>query len=331
MKLARVGAVLLSLLVLLTLATSGEAQQRDKVVLLLNWYNYGEHGPFYLGLARGYYREEGIDLEIQEGRGSGPTIQAVGAGSAQFGYADVGTAIRAVTRGAPVHFVGVLVQTSPMGLIGLAEKNIREPKDLVGKTVAMTPGGAVDTIFQAFAKATGLKEGDYKVVSGDATTKRNAVIHGQADVTTGHINDQNIFIEDVTGKKVQVIRYADHGVNPLNNGIIVHKDMLSKQGDLIRRFMRASTRAVEGAVQNPEEATDALLKANPKAGKRELLFAGLKATIPLYHTKLTQGQRPFRVAPADMQATLDIMVEYGGVEPAQKGKPEDYYTNELLP
>jgi NitT/TauT family transport system substrate-binding protein len=331
MRVARVAAVLLCLVALLGTAPAGEAQQRDKVVLLLNWYNYGEHGPFYLGLARGYYREEGIDLEIQEGRGSGPTIQAVGAGSAQFGYADVGTTIRAVTRGAPVHIVGVLVQTSPMALIGFAEKNIREPKDLKGKTISMTPGGAVDTIFQAFAKATGLKEGDYKVVSGDATTKRNAVIHGQADVCTGHINDQAIFIEDATGKKVTSIRYADYGVNPANNGIIVPKEMLGKQADLIRRFMRASARAVEGAVQHPEEATDALLKANPKAGKREVLLAGLNATLPLYHTQLTKGQQPFRAAPADMQATLDIMVEYGGVDPALKGKPADYYTNEFLP
>jgi NitT/TauT family transport system substrate-binding protein len=332
MRLARVGAVLLVvLLAIVGVGPAVEAQQRDTVVLLLNWYNYGEHGPFYLGLARGYYREEGIELDIQEGRGSGPTIQAVGAGSAQFGYADLGTSIRAITRGAPVHAVGVLVQTSPMALIGFAEKNIRGPKDLVGKTIAMTPGGAVDTIFQAFAKATGLKESDYKVVSGDATTKRNAVIHGQADVCTGHINDQSIFIADVAGKKVHSILYADHGVNPVNNGIIVHKDALTKQADLIRRFLRASTRAVEAAVQSPEEATDALLKVNPKAGKRELLLAGLRATIPLYHTQHTKALRPFRAAPADMAATLDIMVEYGGVEAAKRGKPEDYYTNEFLP
>jgi len=113
MRLARVAAVLLVLLAFLAPAAPGDAQQRDKVVLLLNWYNYGEHGPFYLGLARGYYREEGIDLEIQEGRGSGPTIQAVGAGSAQFGYADVGTTIRAVTRGAPVHIVASWCRPAP--------------------------------------------------------------------------------------------------------------------------------------------------------------------------------------------------------------------------
>src|SRR3954466_2691057 len=76
----------LATLALLAFAGAAQAQQRDKVVLMLNWYNYGEHAPFYLGLDKGFYRDEGIDLEIQEGRGSGATVQAVAAGSVQFGY-----------------------------------------------------------------------------------------------------------------------------------------------------------------------------------------------------------------------------------------------------
>jgi len=61
------------------------AQGKDKVVLLLNWYTYSEHAPFYLGKARGYFDAENIDLDIQEGRGSGVTVQAVAAGTATFG------------------------------------------------------------------------------------------------------------------------------------------------------------------------------------------------------------------------------------------------------
>jgi NitT/TauT family transport system substrate-binding protein len=310
---------------------AASAQQRDKAVLLLNWYNYGEHAPFYLGLVKGLYAKENIDLEIQEGRGSGPTVQAVAAGSAAFGYVDTGVVIRAAMRGAPVQMVGVLVQTSPMGLMGFADKNIKQPADLKGKTLAMTPGGAVDQMFAAFAKATGLKEGDYKVVSGDATTKRNAVINGQADLTTGHINDQNLFIADATGKPVGVIRYADHGVNPLNNGIVVRKELLASNADLVKRFMRASTAAVEQSKANPQEAVDALLKTNAKAGKPELLLAGWKETAPLLSTKATAGQKPFRVADADMKETVSLLVEYGGLEAAAKGKEADFYTNAYLP
>ena len=65
------------------------AAAADKVVLMLNWYVYGEHAPFYYGKDKGLYAAEGIDLEIQEGRGSGVTAQAVAAKTATFGYVDV--------------------------------------------------------------------------------------------------------------------------------------------------------------------------------------------------------------------------------------------------
>ena len=74
------------------------AQAADKVVLMLNWYVYGEHAPFYYGKQLGLYSAEGIDLEIQEGRGSAVTTQAVAAGSATFGYVDVPTMMRAAVK-----------------------------------------------------------------------------------------------------------------------------------------------------------------------------------------------------------------------------------------
>jgi NitT/TauT family transport system substrate-binding protein len=255
----------------------------------------------------------------------------VAAGSATFGYADLGTMIKAAAKGAPVKAVGVLIQTSPMAVIGFAEKNIREPKDLVGKTVALTPGDAVGQIFLAFLKATGIKESQFNSVTGDAATKRNAVIMGRADLLTGHVNDQAVSVQEATGKKVQSIRFADYGVNPVNNGIIARKELLTGKPELIRRFMRASTRAVEAAVKEPAAALEALTKANPKAGKPETLKEQLTRTLPLFHTKYTEGKRPWRVSAEDMTMTLDLMVEYGGVDPATRGKPEDYYTNEFLP
>ena len=51
-----------------------QAQTKDKVVLMLNWYLYSEHAPFFLGKERGFNDQEGIDLDLQEGRGSGVTV-----------------------------------------------------------------------------------------------------------------------------------------------------------------------------------------------------------------------------------------------------------------
>src|SRR2546421_12952621 len=174
------------------LAAPAIAQTKDKVVLLLNWYTYSEHAPFYLGKERGYFEQEGIDLDIQEGRGSGVTVQAVAAGTATFGYADVPTMIKAAAKGAPVTAVGVALQTSPMSVMGFAEKNIRKPEDIKGKTVAITPADSMTQIWPLFLKKTGLKETDFTTVAGDAQTKLNAVINGQADLLLGYVMDQSM-------------------------------------------------------------------------------------------------------------------------------------------
>src|ERR1700721_668883 len=175
-----------------SMLTVPPAQAADKVVLMLNWYVYGEHAPFYYGKAKGIYAAEGIDLEIQEGRGSAPTTQAVAAKTADFGYVAVPTMMRAAVKGAPIVATGVLLQTSPMSVMGLVDKNIRKPDDIKGKTVAITPADSITQIWPLFLKKTGLKESDFTTVAGDGQTKLNAAINGQADFLLGSAMDQRM-------------------------------------------------------------------------------------------------------------------------------------------
>jgi NitT/TauT family transport system substrate-binding protein len=324
-------ALLASTVFTLSLCGTAFAQAKEKAVLMLNWYLYSEHAPFFLGKERGYYDEEGIDLDIQEGRGSGVTVQAVAANTATFGYVDIATMIKAAAKGAPVKAVGVALQLSPMSVMGFADKNIKTPKDIVGKTVAVTPGDSMSQIWPLFLKKTDLKETDFKTVSGDAQTKLNAVMNGQADLLLGYVMDQAIKLQDATKKPVHPIRFADYGVNLISSGIIVNSETLKTKPDLVKRFLRATTKAMEEAEKNPEAAVDAMLKANPKAGVRETLIIGLKQTTALYHTKDTAKNRPLRVSMANVGESLDLLAQYGGLDPATKGKPEDWVVLEYLP
>ena len=307
------------------------AQGKDKVVLLLNWYVYSEHAPFFLGKARGYYDQEGIDLDIQEGRGSGVTVQAVAAGTANFGYADVPTMIKAASKGAPVVAVGVALQTSPMSVMGYADRNIRKPADIKGKTVAVTPGDSMSQIWPLFLKKTGLSDSDFKTVSGDAQTKLNAVINNQADLLLGYVMDQAIKLQDATHKQVYPIRFADYGVNMVSSGIIVQKDFLKQKPDLVKRFMRATTKSLEEAAKNPDAAVDAMLAANPKSGVKETALVGMKNTAALYKGPDNPNDRPLRVGGKNMDETLALLVEYGGLDKGTAGKATDYYSNDYLP
>jgi len=314
-----------------SLATPAQAQGKDKVVLMLNWYTYSEHAPFYLGKEKGYFDAEGIDLDIQEGRGSAVTVQAVAAGSATFGYVDVPTMIKAAAKGAPVKAVGVALQTSAMSVMGFSDKNIKTPKDIVGKTVAITPGDSMVQIWPLFLKKTGLQETQFKTVAGDAQTKLNAVINGQADLLLGYVMDQNIKLQDAAHKPVTTIRFADHGVNLISSGIVANKDTLAAKADMVKRFMRAATKSLEEAEKNPEAAVAATLKAQPKSGQPDTMLTGVKLTTELYHTADTKSLRPFRVSMKNVNESLDLLVQYGGMDPATRGKAEDWVTLDYLP
>ena len=257
---------------------------------MLNWYVYGEHAPFYYGKEKGIYAAEGIDLEIQEGRGSGSVTQVVAAKTVNFGYVDVPTMMRAAVKGAPVMSTGVLLQTIPMSAMGFADKNIKKPEDIKGKTVATTPGDSMSQIWPLFLKKTGLKESDFKTVSGDATTKLNAVINGQADLLLGYVMDQSMKIKDATGKDVYPIKFADYGDRLVCSGIIANTDYVKENADLVRRMMAASTKAVEAAVKDPKGAAQSILNANPKGGKIDTLLEGFELTIPLYTDPTGQVQ-----------------------------------------
>jgi NitT/TauT family transport system substrate-binding protein len=311
--------------------SAAPAAAADKVVLMLNWYVYGEHAPFYYGKAKGMYAAEGIDLEIQEGRGSAATTQAIAAKSADFGYVDIPTMMRAAIKGAPVIAVGVLLQTSPMSVMGFVDKNIRKPEDIKGKTVAITPADSMTQIWPLFLKKTGLKESDFHTVAGDAQTKLNAVINGQADLLLGYVMDQSMKIKDATGKDVYPIKFADYGINMVSSGIIANTDYVKTHEDIVRRFMSATTKAVEAAEKDPKAAARSILDANPKGGKIETLTEGFELTIPLYRTPETKDKPPFRVTDQNMIDTVNLMVEYGGLDAKAKENPKSFYTNDYLP
>jgi len=310
---------------------AGPAAAADKVVLMLNWYVYGEHAPFYYGKEKGIFAAEGIDLEIQEGRGSGVTTQAVAAKTANFGYVDVPTMMRAAVKGAPVQALGVALQTTAMSAMGFVDKNIKKPEDIKGKTVAVTPGDSMSQIWPLFLKKTNLKESEIKIVSGDPQTKVNAVINGQADLLLGYVMDQSMKIKDATGKDVFPIKFADYGIVLISSGIVANTDYIKANPDLVRRMMAASVKSVEAAVKDPKGAAQAILNANPKGGKIETLTEGFELTIPFYKDPTGESKQVLRVGDKIMQESVDLMVEYGGLEAVAKEKVKSFYTNDYLP
>ena len=107
--------------------------------------------------------------------------------------------------------------------------------------------------------------------------------------------------------------------------------LVTAGGAAVARLVPELLHAFEEAERAPEAAIDAMLKANAKAGQRDTLIVGIKLTTPLYHTDATKGQRPLRASMKDVNESLDLLVQYGGLDPALRGKAEDWVTNDFLP
>ena len=105
--------------------TTSAQQAQRKIVFLTDAGPLGRHSPFFVAQAKGYYKEEGLDVEILGGRGSAATIREVAAGAATFGFADSGTLILSrANEAVPAKMIGIVYAQAPHGLMALAESGI---------------------------------------------------------------------------------------------------------------------------------------------------------------------------------------------------------------
>ena len=288
------------------------AQAADKVSLRLNWILGGLHAPFYLGLERGYYKKEGIDLTIHEGKGSGVAMQIIAAKADTFGMSDGGTLMLGASKGQPVRAVMSLLNTTGFGVISLADEHIRTARDLEGKTLAASSGDALTQLFPAVIAANKLDADKIKMVFMDPGAKPVAVMEKRVDALLGGIDDQ-VFTIRAKGYKADALGFADLGVNTVGITVHANEDTIKNDPDLVKRFVRASQRSWQAAIDDPKAAVDAALKVKPDANPTALLNQ-LKADISLLNSPATKGKPIGYGAEADWEKTKELLTKYRGLK-----------------
>ncbi|WP_424529739.1 ABC transporter substrate-binding protein [Sphaerisporangium viridialbum] len=313
--------------------SSGEAAASpggpEPVTLTLNWYPYGEHAPFYLGLKQGVFSKHGIDLKIQAGQGSVKTIQATGAGQTDFGWADTPALLAAVGQGVPVKSLGVYLQTTPASVQFFTAKNITKPADLKGLKIASTAGDALSKTFPAFLKQNGMSDGDVVLQNTDPAGKIAAVMSGQADALLGYASDQGPTMQSKSGKPVSYLRFSELGLNFFSNGLLSSSKLPQDKPDLVKRMVAATSEAWAAAETQPDAAVDAMQGASEQLPDKTVLLDQLKTTLTLLHTDATKGMAPGVNTEADWKTTIDTFVRTGVIPKAEA--PATYWDQSVAP
>lgn len=311
----------------LALAVPSTAMALEDASLRLNWVLIGQHPPYYLGLERGYYADEGINLTINEGRGSGPAVQLVANGEDTFGLADTGAVIAGRAKGAPVVVLMSLFRTSNLGVTCAADAGVEKLTDLYGKKVAVTAGDALHQMWPGLVAANDLDESKISLVFMDPAAKPVAVLEGTTECLLGGVDDQAVTIEN-QGKDVDIIRFADNNYNTLTVSVFTSKDVIENDPDLVRGFVKATERSWRAAMEDPDAAVAAAAKAKPGINE-DILKAQLEASLKLLPPPDGSDMKFGWAPPEYWEQTLDILKKFRGLETDVPA--EDHYDYSFLP
>ena len=323
----------LLLLALLVFGGQALAQAKlDKFPFRLNWTLYGEHAPFFVARDKGFYAQEGLEVEIQEGSGSTTVAQLVAASNSPVAYVDAATMMRGVTNGMPIKAVGVTLQESPMAFIYRADAaRPTKVSEIKGSRIALTAGDASLAIFTAFMGKLGMKVEDVQVITvANPQGKEQAVLNKQADALLGYFMDQGPRMQLQTGVKMGWTRLYDMaGVTTLSSAIIVNNNWLkdAKNQDMLRRFLRASQRGWQHSFDNRAEAAEIFRKAAP-VFTQEIALLEVEGTMSIIRTERTKGRAIAWSDIGDWRDTQDLLSKFAKLTP--QADLNTYFTNEYL-
>ncbi len=306
--------------------SAGLASAQEAVSLRLNWYLGGLHVPFYYGKEMGFFKQEGIDLTINEGRGSGNTVQVVAAGSDTFGMADSSSLITTASKGADVKSVMSLLNSTGFAVVSLASTGIKTPKDLEGKSFAVSPGDPLGQLFRALAAHNKLDMSKIRFVQVDPAAKVVAVLEKKVDALLGGADDQ-FFLIKYKGQEPAALRYADHGANIVGMTIMTTGNTIKTRPDLVRRFVKASVRSWEEAKKNPNAAVDAAMKVKPDLNRQSTMDQ-MMVDFELLDSANSKGRIGVG-AQADWDQTISLLRQYRDLD--TKEPWTTFHTNEFLP
>jgi NitT/TauT family transport system substrate-binding protein len=253
-------------------------------------------------------------------------VQVVGAGTDTFGLADSSSIINLVSKGGEIKSVMNILSSTGFSVVSAASAGIRTPKDIEGKTLAVSPGDPIRGLLEALAAHNKVDISKVRFVQVDPAAKVVTVLEKRADGLLGGADDQ-FFLLKYRGVEPHALRFADHGANIVGMAIFTGNNTIKTNPELVRRFVRATKRAWEEAKRNPDAAVDVAMKVKPDLNRQSTKDQML-VDFELMDSANVKGQTGFGHE-KDWSQTIDLLKRYRGLETQLNWTA--FHTNEFLP
>jgi len=318
---------LIAALVLIAGTVAAQAQAPEKVAVRLDWTPWGVHAPFHLAAQKGWFRDAGLDVELEDGNGSVTTVQIVGQGRFDVGHASLAPMMIARDKGLPVRAIANFARKSDVGLLVPKGSGIDSPKQLAGKKLVFTAGSLEAPFLDAFLAAGGLKREQVELLNVEAAAKTGTYIAGRAD---GVFSTVPFVLPLVAaGRPADAILFADYGLEFPSFGLFATEEKIKQRGAALGKFASIVAGAWRYIYEGHEdEAVAAIIAARPQARLDPKILRGqIDAVKPFFATKATEGKPVGWMAEADWDAATRTLASGQLIK---GGAGSAFFTNALL-
>jgi NitT/TauT family transport system substrate-binding protein len=310
------------------------AAAETKIKLVLNWKYQGPQGWFFLAEDRGYFKAEGIDIQFDQGNGSGAGVPLVANGTYDAAFGDINALIELVAKRPDDAPIGVYMMYNrpPFTIAVKADSPIKTPKDLEGRTLGGAANDGALKLFPAFCKITKIDCTKVTITNMQPNLREQMLMQGQVDGVFGYVNTIK-FSAKLMGvdpdKQLRWINYGDDGMDLYSNAIIVSHKLVKEHPEVVKGLIRAINKGLVDALKDPDAAVAAVAKREPLikiAVERERLDATLKDEMNHPEiAKIGLGN----VDTARLKKSIDILVDANKLP--RTPSVDEIFTSSFLP
>lgn len=231
----------------------------DKVTFQLDWLPGGDKAPVYVGIKKGFFAEQDIEVSISQGRGSTDSISKIATGNSDIGLSDlVALLVAKANDDVPVSAVYSVFSEAPHAFFTLSDSGIEQVQDVANKKIATSPFTSSNIFLPLLLDKNKIKEDSIQLVKTDPGALNPMLLTGNTDVVISWITDSEKYKHQAksAGKELTILPWYDAGLEFYSTALIASDAFLSERPDVAKRFIKAYAKAIDYTWKHPDESGD---------------------------------------------------------------------------